>query len=158
MGLTHPGKKFSMPRRDAATFLSEAQAVTAQAVSTNSLKKGYAKAPINTAAKPLFLHSIVTTTLTDGGSNTSTDVDVVDSTAANLGSNLVVVKAAVLSFAQAAAAGTHKVAMFPVDASAQIYWGVRYTPNGANLTGGAFTTWVSNQRELQNNAPPAFTV
>lgn len=147
-----------MPRRDARTFLSEAQAITAQAVSTNSIGKGSAQAQINTAMHPLFLHSIVTTAFTDGGSNTSTDVDLVDADDAALSVNLTVLKTSVLQFAQTAAVGVKKSAMVPTVTSSRLYWGVRYTPNGANLTGGAVTTWATNQRELQAYAPPSFAV
>jgi len=149
-----------MGLRDNKTFLSVDQAVTAQAVSTYSQNKGTPKAGINTSATPLFLHALVKTTLTDGGSNAGTNIDLVDATTEDLGTNLAVVKAAVLSFAQGAVAGTHKSDFIPGEAypSLQQYWGVRFTPVTANLTGGTFDVWHSEQRELIQTMPASFTV
>lgn len=138
-------------------LFAEAQAVTAQANATNYYDKGTAKAPWDVSAKPMFLHGIVTTALTDGGSNTSTDVDYCDDDN-TAGSSVAVLKTSIIQFAQAAAVGVHKTGVIPPGLTTQRYIFFRFTPNGANLTGGAFTLWVSSQREFRFNAPAAFTV
>jgi hypothetical protein len=149
-----------MPRRDAKTFLSENQAVTAQAVSTNSISKGIAQAQINTAAKPLFCFVEVVTTLTDGGTNAGTNVDLIDAASSDLvTTSQTVLQAAFMPIIpQATVAGTKFGAMIPTVPSTHLYWGIRYSPVTANLTGGAFTAWVSNQRELANYAPPSYLI
>ena len=148
-----------MPRRDAKTFLSENQAVTAQAVSTNSISKGIAQAQINTAAHPLFCFVNVTATLTDGGSNAGVQIDLVDDSAANLTTTVAVVQANFMPLIPQGQVAPKKFgAMVPTAPSTQLYWGIRYTPVTANLTGGTFTAWTSNQRELATYAPPSYVI
>lgn len=144
-------------RRDAQTYVSEAQAVTAAAFSTNWIDKGALAAQFQTAAKPLIAHTIVTTALTDGGSNTGTDVFLAQADDGS-GTNAATVGNAMYTFAAAAAVGTHKKAMVPIDTLSKEAVGVKYVPNGANLTGGAFTTWFTNQRELTTLQAASFTV
>lgn len=148
-----------MPRRDAKTFLSENQAVTAQAVSTNSIGKGIKEAQINTSMKPLFLFVEVTVALTDGGTNAGTQIDLIDDSDPGLATTVAVLQANFMPLIpQTAAALTKYGAMIPVVPSKQLYWGIRYTPVTANLTGGKFTAWCSNQRELAIYAPPSYVI
>ena len=148
-----------MPRRDAKTFLSENQAVTAQAVSTNSIGKGIKEAQINTSAKPLFLFVEVVTTLTDGGANTGVQIDLIDDSDPGLATTKAVLQANFFpAIAQGTVAPKKFGAMIPTVPSLQLYWGIQYTPTGASLTGGKFTAWCSNQRELAIFAPPSYVI
>jgi hypothetical protein len=84
----------------------------------------------------------VATLLADGGSNTGTAVAIEgDSTTTFTPDGTVTV----FTFAQAAAAGTIKIAkLSPGSAPLQYrYVRLKYTPAGADLTGGAFTAFLT---------------
>lgn len=126
---------------DANLLFSDAQAVTAAAASTSYLDTSVVR-DIGTG-HDLYLVVQVQTTLTDGGANTGTDVYLYgDSTTTFTpdGSNLM------FSFDQAAAAGTVKIAKLDpkMDALQYRYVEVYYDPQGANLTGGKFDAFITN--------------
>lgn len=125
---------------DAALRFSNAQAVTAAAASTSHVDLGAVR-DIGTG-QDLYLVVTVTTALTDGGSNTGTAVALEgDSTETFTPDGTITA----FTFAQAAAAGTTKIIkLSPGSAPLQYrYIRVYYTPAGANLTGGAFSAFIT---------------
>jgi hypothetical protein len=125
---------------DAQLMLSDAQAVTAAAGSTNTIDLSTVR-DIG-SGEPLYLVVSVQTALTDGGSNTGTTVALQgDSTTTFTPDGTFTIG----SFPQAAAAGTtiiHK--LNPGSAPLQFqYIRLLYTPTGANLTGGAFDAFIT---------------
>lgn len=130
---------------DAFLQLSNAQAVTSAAGSTNNVDLGAVR-DIG-SGEDLYLVVTVTTTLTDGGSNTGTAVAIEgDSTTSFTPDGTVTV----FTFAQAAAAGTTKICkLSPTSAPLQYrYIRLKYTPAGADLTGGAFSAYIT--KDVQN--------
>jgi hypothetical protein len=125
---------------DAALRFSNAQAVTAAAGSTEYVDLGSVR-DIGTG-EDLYLVVSVVTALTDGGSNTGTAVAIEgDSTTSFTPDGTVTV----FTFAQTAAAGTTKIVkLSPGSAPLQYqYIRLKYTPAGADLTGGAFTAFLT---------------
>jgi hypothetical protein len=125
---------------DALLRFSNAQAVTAAAASTDYIDLGAVR-DIGTG-QDLYLVVCVATLLADGGSNTGTAVAIEgDSTTTFTPDGTVTV----FTFAQAAAAGTIKIAkLSPGSAPLQYrYVRLKYTPAGADLTGGAFTAFLT---------------
>ena len=125
---------------DALLQFSDAQAVTAAAGSTNTIDSSVAR-DLGTG-EDLYIVVSVQTALTDGGSNTGTTValegDSTDSFSPDATEDL-------FTFDQAAAAGTVKIkklspGMAPL---AYRYLRLKYTPAGANLTGGKFDAFIT---------------
>ena len=125
---------------DAELEFSNAQAITAAAASTNYVDLGAVR-DIGTG-EDLYVVVSVQTALTDGGSNTGTDVILYgDSTTTFTpdGSQTL------FTFAQAAAAGVTKYAKLdPGSAPLQYrYVELYYSPTGANLTAGKFDAYLT---------------
>lgn len=130
---------------DGLLQFSSAQAITAAAASTNYIDVGEAR---NIGeGKDLYVLTVVTTTLTDGGSNTGTEVHLYgDSTSTFTpdGDQLM------FKVPQAAAAGSGpyygKISpsfVAGVLSGNYQFLEIFYTPTGANLTGGAFSTYIT---------------
>jgi len=126
---------------DEQNLFSDAQAVTVQAVSTNSVDLGLAGQNIG-VGEVLYLVVSVETALTNGGAGTTVDFELVNATNAALTAGLVVIQT-MGSVISTAAAGTRVVVKLPPDGVTLRYLGVRYTPNGAALTGGAFDAFLT---------------
>lgn len=126
--------------QDAMLQFSSSQAVTAAAGSTNTIDTSIAR-DLGTG-EDLYVVVAVVTTLTDGGSNTGTAVALEGDSTTTItpdGTDTL------FTFAQAAVAGTVKYAkLSPSHAAlAYRYLRLKYTPAGANLTGGAFTAFIT---------------
>jgi hypothetical protein len=140
---------------DAQLQFSDAQAVTAAAGSTNTIDLGAVR-DIGTG-EDLYIVVSVQTTLTDGGSNTGTTVALEgDSTTTFTPDGTQ----DLFSFDQAAAAGTVKIAKLDPGAAPLQYQYIRlkYTPSGANLTGGAFDAFLTNNIERYVKYADGFTI
>lgn len=130
---------------DGQLQFSAAQAVTAAAASTNKIDVGEAR---NLGeGKVLQVLTIITTTMTDGGSNTGLEVHLYgDSTSTFTpdGDQLL------YKIPQATAAGSGNIFFAPIAPSfvAGVNSGnyewleIWYNPTGASLTGGAFSTYI----------------
>lgn len=127
---------------DAQLQFSSAQAITAAANSTNSIDLSEIR---NVGeGKPLFITTAVTTALTDGGSNAGTQVILYGASTANgttaLQDLYIIPQAAAVGsgpfFAQIYPAFT---ALLPGDFE---FLTLNYAPVTANLTGGAFTSYI----------------
>lgn len=128
---------------DLENQFSASQAVTAAAGSTNTYDQGVAGGNALGTGENLYVVCAVITALTDGGSNAGTVVALEgDSTTSFTPDGTV----DLFTFAQAAAAGTIKIKrLSPDDAPlAYRYLRLKYTPTTANLTGGAFSAWITN--------------
>lgn len=125
---------------DAQNRFSNAQAVTAAAGSTDTIDLTAVR-DIGTG-QDLYVVCVVTTALTDGGSNTGTTVALEGDSTTTFSPDGT---QDLFTFAQAAAAGTTKIArLSPGMSPLQFqYIRLKYTPAGANLTGGAFTAFLT---------------
>jgi hypothetical protein len=119
---------------------SAAQAVTAAAASTNYVDLGAVR-DIGTG-EDLYVVVVAKTALTDGGSNTGTNVILYGDSSTTFTPDGQVT---LFSFAQAAAAGTVKYAkLSPGSAPLQYrYVELYYDPQGASLTGGTFDAYIT---------------
>ena len=125
---------------DALLTFSDAQAITSAAGSTNTIDLSAVR-DIGTG-EDLYLVVSVQTALTHGGSNTSTAVAIEgDSTESFSPDGTFTIG----SFAAAAAAGTTLIAkLSPGSAPLQYrYIRLKYTPAGADLTGGKFDAFIT---------------
>jgi hypothetical protein len=130
---------------DSQLLFSDAQAVTSAAGSTNTIDLGAVR-DIG-SGEDLYVVVVVDSALTDGGSNTSTAVALEGDSTDSFSPDGTVT---LFSFAQAAAAGTVKIAkLSPGSAPLQYrYIRLKYTPAGADLTGGSFTAFLTH--DVQN--------
>ncbi len=126
--------------QDAALCFSNAQAVTAAAGSTDYVDLGSVR-DIGTG-ESLYIVVSVDVALTDGGSNTSTVVALEGDSTTSFSPDGT---QDLFSFAQAAAAGTVKIAKLDPGAAPLQYRYIRlkYTPAGADLTGGKFSAYIT---------------
>lgn len=141
---------------DGLLALSAAQAVTATAVSTNTIDLAQAK-DIG-EGKELFVHFNVDTTATSGGSAVVT-FEVISSAAADLSSPTVLGASAGIPVASLVAGYRNAVRINPVIGSTgQRYLGARYTVATANLTAGAFSANVVIGIADKKDYPVGFSV
>jgi hypothetical protein len=127
---------------DGQLQFSSAQAITAAANSTNSIDLSIAR---NIGeGKVLYITTAVTTALTDGGSNTGTQVILYGGTTA--GSTTALQDLYVIPQAAAVGSGPYFAQIYPgLITSLPAYYEflmLNYAPQTANLTGGAFTSYV----------------
>lgn len=129
-----------MSQRDKLDLCAADQAVTAAAASASSHQKPDANLDFG-AGRPIYAHVRVKTALTDGGSNTGTDVYIRHATNAALSSSAVDGQL-IGSLVQAAAAGARLDAQVnPGTFVGKEYVGFYFDPQGANLTGGTIDAW-----------------
>lgn len=140
---------------DALLLFSDAQAVTSAAGSTNTIDLSAVRDIGN--GQDVYLVVVVDTLLADGGSNTGTAVALEgDSTTTFTPDGTVTL----FTFAQAAALGTVKVAkLSPGSAPLQYrYIRLKYTPAGADLTGGTFTAFLTTNVDAYASYADAITI
>lgn len=130
---------------DAQNLFCSAQAVTSAAGSTNTIDLGAVR-DIGTGQDVYVVCSVITA-LTDGGSNTGTTVALEGDSTTTITPDGT---QDLFTFAQAAAAGTTKIAkLSPGSAPLQYqYVRLKFTPAGANLTGGTFTAFLTTNEQL----------
>lgn len=127
---------------DAQLQFSSAQAVTAAANSTNSIDLSEVR---NIGeGKPLYITTAVTTALTDGGSNAGTQVILYGG--ATAGSTTALQDLYVIPQAAAVGSGPFFAQIYPAFTAALPadfeFIMLNYAPVTANLTGGAFTSYI----------------
>lgn len=146
---------------DAFLQLSSAQAVTASAVSTNTIDLSQARdiGP----GQQLYIAISVDTTVTAAGAGT-VNFQVITSAAANLGTPTVIIqtdaigKAALVAGARINLPIPHQTVQQGL-ALGQRYLGVQYTVGTGPLTAGAFSaTGVIDYADVVKAYPAAFTV
>lgn len=146
---------------DALLQLSNAQAVTASAVSTNTVDLGTSRdlGP----GKQLFAVFSVDTTVTAAGAAT-VNFQVISSAAANLGSATVLGQTDAIGKAELTAG--RKPIVVPIPSAVlnaqpigQRYLGVNYSVATGPLTAGAFTCYITDHDpSVGKNYPSGFTV
>lgn len=147
-----------MPILDALDVVDTNFAVTAAAYSTTFKDKGLAALDYANG-EVIYAVSIVTTTLTDGGGNTGTDVWWADASSAAGATPAKLQKLG--SFPQGAVAGaaTSKIQTpLGIGLTTQQYMGFRYEPQGANLTAGKFTSAFTTDPDAWFAYAAAYTV
>lgn len=127
---------------DTQNLFSDAQAVTATAISTNVIDLTLGESGLTTIdignGEPIYLLIICTTTTASGGS-TTIDFTLESDSTANLATSATT-HISVAGVAKATlVAGYRVVAQALPLGNYERYLGVRYTVNTANLTAGAFT-------------------
>ena len=125
--------------QDALLSLSAAQAVTATAVSTNTIDLGVAR-DIG-EGEPLYLECIVTTAAFT--TCTSIEMQAITSAAANLGTPTVIGSSGAIPVASLTLGARFYVALNPkVGSLGQRYLGANYVVAGTNAAAGTLTTSV----------------
>lgn len=142
---------------DKENMFSQAQAVTAAAGSTHTINQGVVGGLNLGVGGDLYIVVVVTTALTDGGSNTSTVVALEGDSTTSFSPDAT---RDLFSFAQAAAAGTMKFARFQPDGGPEAlqYLRLKYTPAGADLTGGAFSAFLTHDIQAAKNYAKGYTI
>lgn len=125
---------------DAQLELSDSQAVTASAVSTNSIDLGLAGLDVG-AGKPLYFVIGCTVAMTDAGSDSTVTVTIVDDDNGALSSAATL--QTIGTFAATSAAGTRLYGVLYPDVINQQYLGVNYAVANGNLTTGSFDAFVT---------------
>lgn len=142
---------------DAQLQFSSAQAVTAAAGSTNTIDQGLAGGRDLGTGEALYIVVAVVTTLTDAGSNAGTVVALEGDSTTTITPDAT---RDLFTFAQAAAAGTMKFARLAPGGGPELlqYLRLKYTPTTANLTGGAFTAFITNNIQKYTAYADAVTI
>lgn len=127
---------------DAQLQFSSAQAVTAAAVSTNNIDLSEVREIGE--GKPLYVTTVVTTALTDGGSNTGTLVSLQGG--ATSGATTAAQQLYTIPQVAAVGSGPYFAYINPGLISSMPahfqFLQLNYAPQGANLTGGAFSSYI----------------
>ena len=146
---------------DALLQLSTAQAVTATAVSTNTLDLGSAR-DIG-AGTDLYAHFTVDTTATAAGAATVA-FQIISSASAALSSPTVLAQTGDIPKADLVAGRRPITLEIPPSALAsqpvgQRYMGVQYLVGTGPLTAGAFSAFITDSKvDMGKNSPSGFTV
>lgn len=125
---------------DELNMLSNAQAITATAVSTNSIDLGAADIDLG-SGENLYVHLNVDTAFTDSGSDSTVTVTLHTDDDPALGSGTDVQTLG--TFAALSAAGTKIIARIQPNLTLLRYVGVKYTLANGNLTTGAISAYVA---------------
>lgn len=136
---------------DALGLFSDAQAITAQAVSTSSVD--LIKTGIDLGVgENLYVHVNVDTAFTDGSSDSTLTVELVTDDNASLSSPTVVQTLG--TFPALSAIGARIAARIQPLLTLERYIGLRFTPNNGNLTTGAVTAFLTMGSIDANKAYP----
>lgn len=155
---------------DGQNIFSQAQAVTASAISTNVIDLGLNNAvaatgrDIGTGAN-IYLVVILTVAMTDSGSDSTVDVSLESDSTADLATSATVHSrmpnpaasstVATPTFSAVSAAGSTRIVRVPPLGTMEQFLGVRYTVAGGSLSAGSFwaflTTGIDAQRIYASN-------
>lgn len=125
---------------------SDAQAVTASAISTNVIDANHVSNTLKDlgAGEELYLCVVCTTAMTDASSDSTVTVTLESDSTANLATSATV-HVTLPVFAALSAAGTQRVVAIPQSLLYEQYVGVRYTVANGNLTTGSFTAFLTKE-------------
>ena len=151
---------------DSQELFSDAQAVTATAISTNVLDLNGATGTnvpltqdIGVGEEATYLMVMTTTTITDTGSDATLTVTLESDSTANLATAPVVhFSTGALAFATYATAGTIIVQTPLPLGDYKRYLGVRYTVAAGPFTAGAITAFLATDIQRQKYYASGFTV
>lgn len=137
---------------DALLEFSDAQAVTATAISTNVIDLG----PVTDnvlrnigTGQPVYLIVSTNTTATDTSSDATLTVTLESDSTANLATSATVhYSTGAIAFAGYATAGTVVAAVQLPSGNYEQYLGVRYTVASGPLTAGAFDAFLTEDAQL----------
>ncbi len=132
---------------------SSAQAVTATAASTNALDLATATRNIG-AGEPIELVALVTTTTTSGGS-TTLDIALQDSADNSSFADTTIKQSGI---AKATLVAGYEMLRAALPRGLRRYLRIYYTVNTANFTAGAFTAFLTSDRQDNVAQPSGFTV
>lgn len=122
---------------DSLNMFSDAQAITASAVSTNSVDLGAAGIDVGTGEN-LYVVLNVDVAFTDSGSDSTVAVTLITDSAAGLNDTPATLQT-LGTFAALSAVGTKIIARIQPSASFERYLGLQYTLANGNLTTGSIS-------------------
>lgn len=134
---------------------SAAQAITANAASTNQLDLGAAR-DIAYGARPMYVVAQVTTAFTDSGSNSNCTVYLRSDSDVAMGSPTNCQTIGV--FATNAAVGTRLCQVIQPLATDERYLDLYYSMGGGDMSAGNVTAWITPDPDLQAYYPNNYTV
>jgi uncharacterized membrane protein len=148
---------------DTMNTFSDAQAVTATAISTNVIDLNPVVSPNTTqdlgVGGDIYLVVVTQTTCTDTGSDATLTVTLESDTAVGLATaNVVHFSTSAIAFASFATAGTTVCAIRLPSATYKRYLGVRYTVASGPLTAGAFDAFLTKDIHKYVNYATGFSV
>lgn len=154
---------------DSNLELSDSQAVTSTAISSNVIDLGTVVAGGGASVSPNALQDIgqgedlylvVSTAVacTDTGSDATLTITLETDTAVGLGSSTVVLNFGTLAFAAFSPAGTQLVAAKLPPFDYKRYLGIRYTVAAGPLTAGAFDAFITKDIQRNKIYKSGFTV
>jgi len=141
---------------DAQNLFSDAQAITATAVSTNSVDLGLASGFDLGSGENLYVHLNVDVAFTDSGSDSTVTVTLVTDDNAALSSATAVQTLG--TFAALSAAGTKIIARIQPGLSLERYVGLNYTVANGNLTTGSITAALAHGVDTSKAYADAITI
>jgi hypothetical protein len=141
---------------DAQALFSDAQAITASAVSTNSIDLGLASGYDLGSGENLFIHLNVDVAFTDSGSDSTVAVTLVTDDNASLSSPTAVQTLG--TFAALSAVGATIKARIQPGLSLERYVGLNYTVSGGNLTTGSITAALVKDVDTSKAYADAITI
>lgn len=141
---------------DAQNLFSDAQAITATAVSTNSIDLGMTSGYDLGAGEDLYVHLNVDVAFTDSGSDSTVTVTLVTDDNAALSSPTAVQTLG--TFPALSAVGAKIVACIQPGLSFERYVGLNYTLANGNLTTGSITAALVKDPDAYKSYPDAITI
>ena len=139
---------------DAKLFFDEAAAHLTTAVSTNTVDLSTVR-DIGIGGK-LFVVAIVTTAMTDGSSDSTMQLDLVDDDNEGLASPATLQN--ICTFPATSAVGTTYYTTIDPGKMTQQYLGVKYTVANGDLTTGSFTVYITPSIEFAQRQVSGFSI
>jgi hypothetical protein len=142
---------------DAQNLFSDAQAVTAAAISTNIIDQGVSGGRDIGTGEPLYIVSVCDVAMTDGSSDSTLTVSLYGDSTSTITPDA---SDTLFTFPATSAAGTTYIARLdPGMAALQYqYIAVYYTPNSGNLTTGSFTTFLTTDIQKYKSYAKGYTI
>lgn len=140
---------------DAQNTFSDAQAVTATAVSTNSIDLSAASIDLG-SGENLYIVVVCDVAMTDSGSDSTLAVALVTDSDSALGSATAVQSLG--TFAALSAAGTKIVARIQPGLTLEQYIGLSYTPASGNLSTGSFSAYIAKDVDTSKAYADGITI
>ena len=139
---------------DAHNLFSDAQAITADAASTNLIDLGAIR---NIGVgQPLYVVIVCDVAMTDASSNSTCTVTV--ETDDNASFSSATTAQTIGTFAALSAAGTRKVALIQPDAVNERYMRLKYTMANGDLSTGSFTAFLTQNIDAYTSYADGITI